>query len=349
MSRRLRVLLADDSIFVRHALVRMLEAEDDVEVVGVAENGRQAVALTAELRPDVVVMDVNMPEMNGLDALRHIMADSPTPVLLLSNQTQAGAEVTLHALELGAVDFLDKSSVGGSLDLYDLAPRLVQKIRAVSGAELRQRLAKGSAPAAVPLRQDAPCPYRVVVVGASTGGPRALNLLIPALPADFAVGVVVAQHMPAGFTEALAQRLDRRAPLTVREARNGDRILPGLVLVIPGRQGARIVREGGELRVRFEEGTDAQANLPSVDRLIGSAAEAAGSEAIGVVLTGMGADGAEGLRMLRAAGGRTVAESAESAVIDGMPRAARPYAEEVLAVGEIAAHLTGLCRVGRGR
>jgi two-component system, chemotaxis family, protein-glutamate methylesterase/glutaminase len=350
MTSPVRVLVADDSTFVRQALSRMLAAERGVEVVGVAENGREAVALTARLRPDVVLMDVNMPEMDGLEALRHIMAETPTPVLLLSNQTQAGADVTLQGLELGAVDFLDKSSVGGSLDLYDLAPRLIQKIQALRGADPRRTLVERQSPARPPRRPAArDCPYEVVAIGTSTGGPRALSALIPALPARFGAGVVVAQHMPEGFTETLAQRLDRRSEVEVREARDGDVVAPGLVLILPGRQDGHLRREGGELRIRFDADTEHRPYLPSVNRLLSSAARAAGKNAIGVVLTGMGADGAIGLRELRKAGGRTVAESAETAVIDGMPAAARPHAERVLRLEEVARYLAELCSPGEER
>ncbi|HEX7242170.1 MAG TPA: chemotaxis-specific protein-glutamate methyltransferase CheB, partial [Longimicrobiaceae bacterium] len=308
-----------------------------------------AVARVRELRPDLVIMDVHMPGMDGMQALERIMAENPTPILLLSSLTREGAEVTLRALEAGAVDFVDKTDAGTVMDIHGLAPVLREKVRAiVRSAHLPSPAppAGGSAAAPAPKRGAAGA-YEVIAIGASTGGPRALTELIPALPAGLGAGVVVAQHIPPGFTETLAERIDRRSHVRVREARDGDPVLPGQVLFAPGGKQMSVVRENGALRVRVRDDDPAERlHRPSVDLLLESAAEAAGARAVGVVLTGMGSDGALGLQRIRAAGGRTLVESAETAVIDGMPHAARPHAEQDLPLDRIAPALAELCGGG---
>lgn len=351
MTQPARVLLVDDSAFVRRATERMLAPLADVCVVGTARDGEEAVRQVRELRPDLVIMDVEMPGLDGVSALERIMAECPTPVLLLSSHTRAGAEVTLRALEHGAVDFLDKSGAGTAMDIHALAPLLRNKVAAAlrartaplpppaSGAGARQAERAGMRPAAPAPR---PGRYTVVAIGSSTGGPRALAELIPALPQGFAAGVVVAQHMPSGFTETLAERLDRRACVSVAEARDGDPVLPGHVLIAPGGRQMRVERGmDGALVVRVYD-DPALLHKPSVDALFASVALAAGGAAVGVVLTGMGSDGADGLARIRAAGGRTFVESASTAVIYGMPAAARPSAEGELPLGDVAGTLASI-------
>lgn len=340
-----RVLLVDDSAFVRRATERMLAPLAGVEVAGFAANGEEAVRLVRELRPDLVIMDLNMPGMDGMQALERIMAERPTPVLLLSSLTREGAEVTMRALEVGAVDFLDKSDAGTVMDIHGLAPVLRDKVRAILQA------ARHPSPAPRPDARDEPRPvlppagagsYEVIAVGASTGGPRALTELIPALPAGLCAGLVVAQHIPHGFTEALAERLDRRSRVRVREARDGDPVLPGRALLAPGGRQMTVYRADGGLRVRVWDDHGERLHRPSVNLLLESVAEACGARAVGVVLTGMGSDGAEGLARIRAAGGRALVESAETATIDGMPAAARPFAEWSLPLERIAPALAEL-------
>jgi len=345
MSRPVRVLLVDDSSFVRRASERMLISADDIEVVGTATNGREAVERVHELEPDVVVMDVNMPEMTGLEALERIMRERPTPVLLMSTTTKEGADVTLRGLELGAVDFLDKGSVGPMINLYELAPVLREKIRTVAAIDLSRALARTESAAAGRADRLTCAECDVIAIGASTGGPRALSALIEELPADLDAGVVIAQHMPDGFTETFAERLDRKTLLTIREAADGDEIVPGTILIAPGRRDATVEKgAGNSLIVRISPLRDDRGSHPSVDLLFNSLARAAGPRAVGVIITGMGEDGAEGLAAIRNAGGRTIAESEATAVIYGMPRAAAEFADQVLNLPDIAAALGQLTR-----
>jgi two-component system, chemotaxis family, protein-glutamate methylesterase/glutaminase len=352
MAEPVRVLIVDDSAFVRRAVERMLADEPDLRVVGTAGNGAEAVQMVADLRPDVVILDVNMPELNGLDALKQIMQETPTSVLMMSTLTREGARTTLQALDLGAVDFVDKAAMGTVMNIYSLAPVIREKVRVVAGASVPAP--GGGAPVELPEpavgtvtphrpRQPGHPPYEVVVIGTSTGGPRALVEVLSRLPADLGSGVVIAQHMPAGFTQTLAERLDRRSPLEVREARHGDVVRPGLALVVPGATQATLARRNGKLVVRVDAGPSPLLHRPSVDLLFSSTAEVVGSRAVGVILTGMGDDGARGLQRLRDAGARTLAESDETAVIYGMPRAAASAAEQILPLPEIGPSLGTLC------
>jgi two-component system chemotaxis response regulator CheB len=315
----IRVLVVDDSPFVRQALARMLGNEPDIQVVGLAVDGQDGVEKTAMLRPDVVTLDVQMPRMGGLEALKRIMAESPTPVLLLSSLTREGASVTLQGLELGALDFVDKSRVQGHMNLLDLAEELKAKVRALAGARPPAPLA---APAPLEKRPPHTARCDVVVMGTSTGGPPALQAIIPLLPDDFAAPIVVVQHMPVGFTRSLAERLNARSALRVREAQDGDVLEVGTVLVAPAGMHLKLRKRGTSARVHLDEEPRSALHRPSVDVAMASAARVYGQRTLGVLLTGMGSDGVEGLRAIREAGGQTLAESEESCVIYGMPKAA---------------------------
>ena len=318
----IRVLVVDDSAFVRQALSRMLGAAPDVEVVATAVDGEDGVEKVRELRPDVVTLDVKMPRMGGLEALRRIMTECPTAVLLLSSHTSEGAEVTLRGLELGAMDFVDKSSVQGHMNLLGLADELLAKVRALASVP-RERLAGAGRPlrpAVAPARPDQQAD--VVVIGTSTGGPSALQAIIPRLPRALASTILVVQHMPAGFTRSLADRLDQRSALPVREAQDGELLQRGIVLVAPGGLHMKLKKRGTQARVWLDSEPRSALHRPSVDVLMASVAKTYGARSMGIVLTGMGADGVEGLRAIRDAGGRTLAESQETCVIYGMPKAA---------------------------
>ena len=321
--RKIRVLVVDDSAFVRQALSRMLSTESDIEVVGQAVDGKDALEKVLVLRPDVVTLDIQMPRMGGLEALEHLMADAPVPVLLLSGQTREGADVTIRGLELGALEFVDKSRVQGNMNLLNLAEELKDKIRAIAHVHVARRTrAATHAPAAVPVPLTRAPRADVVVIATSTGGPPALQAIIPRLPRDLATAVLVVQHMPVGFTRSLAERLDARSGLRVREAEDNHPVEPGVVLIAPAGQHMRVKRRGTSVRVALDEEPRNALHRPSADVLMVSVAKAYGSRVLGVVLTGMGADGVEGMRAIHAAGGVTLAEAEETCVIYGMPKAA---------------------------
>jgi two-component system chemotaxis response regulator CheB len=319
--RKIRVLVVDDSAFVRRALTRMLNADADIEVVGAAADGEEGLAKARQLDPDLVTLDVEMPRMGGLECLRRLMHENPLPVLLLSSHTRDGADVTLRGLELGALDFVDKSSVHGNMSLLELAEELRQKVRALAGT--RRERAPGVWVAPPPVS-----PPRVgggtqlVAIGTSTGGPPALQAVIPRLPPGLTSAVLIVQHMPVGFTRSLAERLDARSALRVREAEDGESITPGQVLIAPAGRHMKVRKRGGSVKIVLDEEPHGSLHRPSIDVLMSTVARVYGAGALGILLTGMGADGVEGLRAIRAAGGRTLAESEETCVIYGMPKAA---------------------------
>jgi two-component system chemotaxis response regulator CheB len=320
-ARKIRVLIVDDSRFVRQAVARMLNAAPDIEVVGQAADGRQGIARARELRPDVVTLDVQMPNMGGLETLERLMAESPVPVLLLSSLTSEGADVTLRGLELGALDFVDKSTAQGQMNLLSLAEELRTKVRALAGSPRRPRTA--GAPAEARPAVASPSPKALAVaIGASTGGPTALQAIIPRLPRDLGAAVLVVQHIPLGFTRYLAERLAIRSALPVEEAADGDAVVPGRVLIAPAGRHMKLTHRGEAVEVRLDDEPSSSLHRPSADVLMASVAEVFGRRSMGVVLTGMGSDGAEGLGAIRKVGGQTLAESEETCVIYGMPKAA---------------------------
>jgi two-component system, chemotaxis family, protein-glutamate methylesterase/glutaminase len=338
---KIRVLVVDDSAFVRKAIARMLNGAPDIEVVGMAGDGEEGLDLARTLRPDVITLDIQMPRLGGLDTLRRLLPESPSAVLLLSSLTQEGADITLRGLELGALDFVDKSTVQGPMNLLGLKDELLAKVRALANAPRpRPPVAEEAAPP--PAEPAAPGGRaEVVAIGASTGGPAALQQLVPALPADFPAAVIVVQHIPRGFSRSLAERLDARSALAVREAVDGERLLPGTVLVAPAGLHLKLHRRGDTVKVSLDEEPRAALHRPSVDVLMTSVARVFGARSLGVVLTGMGSDGTVGLKAIHQAGGRTLAESEESAVIYGMPKSAveAGVVDRALPLGHLAAEI----------
>ena len=315
----MRVLVVDDSAFMRRVVGDAIASQPDMELAGTARNGLDALLKVEQLQPDVVTLDVEMPEMDGLTALRHLMARYPRPVVMLSTMTQAGAASTLRALSIGAVDFVAKPSGAIALDFRQVRDELLHKVRVAACAQVGQttREPRPSSSRPRPAVRRAGFEH-VVVIGSSTGGPRALGRLIPELPADGRTAYVIVQHMPAAFTRSLAERLDASSHLVVREAAAGDRLEAGTALVAPGDHHVRLSPSGA---VELDQSPRVHGVRPSVDVTLQSAAEGWGSRTVAVILTGMGQDGADGAAAVRQAGGCVIAEDEATCVVWGMPRA----------------------------
>ena len=323
---KIRVLVVDDSAFIRRAIISMFEKSPDISIIDVAADGEMAIDLIKKLRPDVVTLDVQMPVLDGLAALARIMKECPTPVIMLSSITGKGGDKTLKALELGAVDFIDKTSAGGPMDFSGISRELAAKIMMAAGIELHKLATHDQKPApATPKTAAATYPNssetEVVVIGTSTGGPPALQTILCNIPADFPCPVLIVQHMPVGFTASLAERLNRISPAAVKEAVNGEALHPGTVYIAPGGRHLKIRRSGTELSVRLDDLPDNSLHRPSVDVLLESVAAVCGAKSIAFVLTGMGRDGAIGAQAVKSAGGKVVVESEETAIVFGMPKA----------------------------
>lgn len=321
----MRVLIVDDSSFFRHRLQDVLTEDATIEVIGTAGNGQEAMARVAELKPDVVTMDVEMPVMDGITAVRNIMAKTPVPILMLSALTTDGANATLDALDAGAVDFFPKQ-FHEDRDNLSLSPHLLRmKIRKLGrgGVQLRR---VPSAPAKAPVAPsvpDVPLPrgVKLLIIGASTGGPAALQQIVGALPASFPIPVLIVQHMPASFTGAFAQRLDRLCALQVKEASDGDELRPGTIYLARGGCHVEVRERRGHYLLLEREPRVEEHYRPGVDIAFESAAQTLGAHVLGLVLTGMGADGREGARHIKAAGGQVWTQDEASCVIYGMPSA----------------------------
>ena len=320
-TRPLRVLVVNDSLFMRAAISKALTQDGRFEVIGQAKDGADAVARVVELGPDLVTMDFNMPRMNGAEAVRAIMARRPTPVLMFSAHTRQGARETFEALAAGAIDFCTKPSGEVSAHLHEITGQLIEKLLAAAGSRPRalEPLVQPKPRIPVQISTWPPSGPRVVVIGVSTGGPAALSRVIPALPAGIRFAVIVVQHMPANFTAALAERLNSHSAVSVREARENDIPCAGMVFVAPG---DRHLEVGDHGRLHLSDSAPVNGCRPSADVTMASAARIFGRRAIGLVMTGMGRDGAAGLTAIRQADGVTLAQDRDSSVIFGMPRAA---------------------------
>jgi two-component system chemotaxis response regulator CheB len=331
---KIRVLIVDDSSFVRKALLRIFESDPSMEVAGMAASGGEALERIAELRPDVVTLDVIMPGMDGLDTLKIIMEDHPTPVLMLSQLTKQGAELTLRALEMGAMDFVDKSSTG-MMDFLDLEREIILKVKSLAVSKPVKIVARPGELSAGKTNGI----VDAVAIGASTGGPLALQMLLSKFPRDIGFTILVVQHMPHGFTGPLAKRLDAICDISVKEAEEGDLVgRPGTALIAPAGLHMKVkgTRETTRIKLDFEP-LDAT-HRPSVDVLFTSVAKSFGDRSIGVILTGMGADGANGMKAIKEAGGFTLAQDEATSAIFGMPRVAieRGFADKVAPITSLA-------------
>jgi len=336
---RIRVMIVDDSTFVRKALRRMLRDEPDLEIVAEVRDGQHAIEAARQLQPDVMTLDLQMPGLSGMDVLRALAVELPTRIIMVSSLTREGAEETFAALDEGAFDFVDKNMAQNRLDFTRLRDDLVTKIRAAAGVKKPPQHQHADAaqdsrpPAQAPETQSAapPQPYApsrqppcgLVVIGASTGGPPTIRRLLQALPRSPCAALLVAQHMPPGFTDGFARRLAQVAPTPLHEARDGDAVFAGHTYVIPA--GRELWLTAGEepvrWRIRLRDAVEDPAHRPSVNQTLASAAAVAGERVLAVILTGMGSDGADGAATVVAAGGRVMIQDRDSSTIYGMPRA----------------------------
>ena len=375
-----KVLVVDDSGFFRRRVSEILSADPSIQVVGTATNGKEAIDQAIALKPDVITMDYEMPMMDGITAVRHIMQRCPTPVLMFSSLTHEGARVTLDALDAGAVDFLPKNFEDISRNPEKVKQMLCEKVHSISRSNRRSLFsapaptpaaapaaptsssfarpapAPVARPAAPPVRAAAPAPaahsahspapkrkaYKLVAIGTSTGGPVALQRVLTQLPANFPAPIVLIQHMPAAFTKAFAERLDKLCRISVKEAEDGDILRPGLALLAPGGKQMMVDGRGA---IKILPGDERLNYKPCVDITFGSAAKSYGDKVLAVVLTGMGADGREGARLLKQGGSAIWAQDEASCVIYGMPMAIvkADLADAVYSLDDIGRHLVEAC------
>lgn len=344
MTKKIRVVVVDDSALVRSLLAEIINRQPDMECVGTANDPLIAREMIRELNPDVITLDIEMPKMDGIEFLGRLMRLRPMPVLMISTLTERGAEITMRALELGAVDFVAKPRIGVVDGINDLAGQIVDKVRVAAQAHVRRSVSPS--PGAVP-SQSVAAPRnhaigristeKLICIGASTGGTEAIKEILIRMPAD-SPGIVITQHMPPGFTTSFAARLDGLCQISVKEAANGDRVLPGHAYIAPGGKQFRIDKSGANYVCVVEDGELVNRHRPSVEVLFKSAARVVGRNAFGIMLTGMGNDGAKAMKEMRDCGSYNYVQDEASCVVFGMPREAILHgaADEVLPLLAIA-------------
>jgi two-component system chemotaxis response regulator CheB len=322
MTTPYKVLIVDDSALMRQLLTKILSSDPELEVIGTASDPFVAREKIIALNPDVLTLDIEMPRMDGLTFLEKLMRGHPMPVIMISSLTDRGADTTLRALGLGAIDYVSKPKVDVSNGTIERAEEIVAKVKAAARAKVRRPGVSPLPPAAMAGRTyQFSATHKIVAIGASTGGTEALKELLSPLPADFP-GIVIVQHMPETFTRQFAERLDSLCKIRVKEAQDGDHILPGHALLAPGGHHMAVVCKGAEYTVRVYRGERVNRHLPSVDVLFSSCARNMGKNALGVLLTGMGADGARGMLEMKQAASFTIAQDESTCVVFGMPREA---------------------------
>lgn len=328
----IKVLVVDDSVFMRNIISDMISENNNIEIVGRARNGKEAVEMNVQLKPDVITMDIEMPIMNGLEALKKIMSDRPTKVIMVSSLTKEGAKETIEALNNGAFDFVPKPSGQISLDIRSVKEDLVSKIYASVDANLKilKKNMVETEIEKVKLKKfikdhdtvSSSKKQKIVLIGISTGGPKALQSVIPQLPEDIDAPILIVQHMPPKFTKSLADRLDVLSNVRVKEAEDGDKLKKGVVYIAPGDYHMIVVQEGNDKIIRLNQQPPYSGHRPSVNIMFDSAAELYRSNIVAVIMTGMGGDGAEKLKKIRDYGGRTIGQDKDTCVVYGMPRVA---------------------------
>lgn len=346
--KKVRVLIVDDSALVRQLVQNGLAADPGIEVVGTAPDPYVARDRIIELRPDVLTLDVEMPRMDGVEFLHRLMPQFPIPVVMLSSLTQRGKQITMEALEAGAVDFVAKPGGDQGRKLPEMFQELRTKVKLAASANVSHWKEKRAAQPPQRTRDLKESTDKVIALGASTGGTEAIRRILPRFPVA-TPGIVIVQHMPPGFTQMFAERLNQVCAMEVREAKNGDRVLPGRVLVAPGGMQMRVKRSGGIYEVDCRLGEKVSGHCPSVDVMMRSVAEEVGANALGIMLTGMGSDGAEGMLAMRGKGARTVAQDEKTCVVFGMPKVAyeKGGAERLLPLDSIPDAILG-CLAGEG-
>lgn len=343
---RARVLVVDDSALMRKMIPQILSADPGIEVLGTAMDGLFALKKIREMKPDVVTLDISMPRMDGITTLQHIVEEFGTPVVIVSSLASRDAELTLRALEMGAFDFVTKPQDAISVHISEIGAELVAKVRAAHDNPLaRLKLLKpGRKPQ--PPEKAGPTPFkisrRILAIGVSTGGPNALSYLLPQLPQDFPAPILIVQHMPAGFTEMFAARLNASSAIEVKEARDGDLVLPGRALIAPGDFHLKVKRMPLGTIAVLSRSAPVKGHRPSADVLFQSVAAEYGNAATGLIMTGMGSDGAEGLGRINACGGMTLAQDEESCVVFGMPKVAIDggHVSRIVSLSDMANSLT---------
>jgi two-component system chemotaxis response regulator CheB len=351
MSPKIRVLVVDDSALMRKLITQILQRDPAIEVVGTAMDGALGLKKIEELHPHVVTLDIDMPRMDGIEMLRQITRKHRVPVIVVSAQTDKSASITLRALAFGAFDFVTKPQDAALGRLDQIANELAQKIKAAaSSGPPKMIITVPTIKPKLKRRTTMPSgPSRIVAIGISTGGPNALQYLFSQLPEDFPGCIVVVQHMPEGFTEMFARRLDESSALEVKEAQSGDLLLAGRVLICPGDRHIKVRKmEHGKIAILVDH-PRVNGHRPSADVLFNSVAQEFGSNAVGVLMTGMGDDGAAGLGTLQAAGAVTAAQSPDTCVVDSMPRAAieRGFASKIVSLPNLASFLQAICSTER--
>ncbi|MEN7530821.1 chemotaxis response regulator protein-glutamate methylesterase [Cupriavidus sp. 2SB] len=320
---KIKVLCVDDSALIRSLMTEIINSQPDMEVVGTAPDPLVARDMIKRLNPDVLTLDVEMPRMDGLDFLERLMRLRPMPVLMVSSLTERGSEITMRALELGAVDFVTKPKLGIREGLIEYTDTIADKLRAASRARVKARTesAPGSTPAAPILRAPLLSTEKLIIVGASTGGTEAIKEFLMPLPPD-SPAIMIVQHMPAGFTKSFAQRLNGLCRITVKEAEHGERVLPGYAYIAPGDSHLLLTRSGANYVAHLSQEAPVNRHRPSVDVLFDSAAIHGGKNVTGVILTGMGKDGARGMLRMKEAGSYNLAQDEQSCIVFGMPKEA---------------------------